>query len=137
MMNDLNETAENLRIVQLMLENGHAGHWDVVRPFVSDQLVMHVPRSLPFGGDYHGWQGYMNVLNAIGTFFTEIKSGPRDFATVGDKVIVTGTLSCRIAANGRNVAFPLTDIWRLKGEQVVEITAFYYDTKEIVDLAAA
>ena len=128
---------KNLEVVKIMLENGHAGRWDIVKPYVSDDLVLRVPPGLPFGGDYHGWQGYMDILKAIGTFFTDIKAGPREFATVGQKVIVVGSLSCRIAKNGKPISFPLTDIWKLQDGKVVEIVAFYYDTKAIADLAGA
>jgi len=136
-MSNAETTAKNLEIVKIMLANGHAGRWDIVKPYVSDRLVLHVPPGLPFGGDYHGWQGYVDILKAIGTFFTDIKAaGTREFATVGDKVVVIGALSCRIAANGKPITFPLTDIWELQDGKVVEITAFYYDTKAIADLAA-
>jgi hypothetical protein len=135
-MSDANNAIKNLEIVKIMLENGHAGRWDIVRPYVSDSLVMHVPASLPFGGDYHGWKGYTDILKAIGSFFSEIKAGPREFATVGQKVIVMATLTCRVAGNGKSISFALTDIWELKDNKVVEITAFYYDTKAIADLAA-
>jgi len=128
---------KNLEVVKIMLENGHAGRWDIVKPYVADELVLRVPPGLPFGGDYHGWQGYMDILKAIGTFFTDIKAGPREFATVGQKVIVVGSLSCRIAKNGKPISFPLTDIWKLQDGKVVEIVAFYYDTKAIADLAGA
>ncbi len=133
---DTEVAARNLEIVKVMLENGHAGRWDIVKPYVSEGIALHVPASLPFGGEYRGWQGYMDVLKAIGGFFTEIKAvAPREFATVGDKVIVVGKLSCRIAGNGKPITFPLTDVWELRDGKVVEITAFYYDTKAIADLA--
>ena len=134
-MSELDVAQQNLKIVEIMLANGHAGRWDVVRPYVSDEIVLHVPPGLPFGGDYRGWQGYMNALKTIGAFFTELKSTPREFANVGNKVVVMNRLSGRIAKNGKAISFPLTDIWELKDGKVVEITAFYYDTKAIADLA--
>jgi ketosteroid isomerase-like protein len=122
---------QNVKIVEIMLANGHAQRWDVVRPYVADDLVLHVPEGLPFGGDYHGWEGYINILKTIGAFFSELKGGSREIATVGNKVIVMNTLTGRIAKNGQPISFPLTDIWELRDGKVVEITAFYYDTKAI------
>lgn len=133
-MSETDATARNIEIVKVMLDNGHAGRWDVVKPYVADELVLRVPAGLPFGRDYHGWQGYMDVLKTIGAFFKDIKAGPREFATVGDKVIVMAMLSCKLASNDKAISFPLTDVWELKDGKVVSITAFYYDTKAIVDL---
>jgi ketosteroid isomerase-like protein len=135
-MSESDVTKQNVKIVEIMLENGHAGRWDIVRPYVADELVLHVPPGLPFGGDYHGWQGYVDILKNIGAFFTELKGGTREIATVGNKVVVMNRLSGRIARNGKPISFPLTDIWELKDGKVVSITAFYYDTKEIYDLAS-
>ncbi len=134
-MSDNNVAQKNLQIVQTLLANGHAGRWDIVRPLVADDVVLHVPKGLPFGGDYRGFEGYKEILGKIGGFFTELKGGPREFATVGNKVIVMSTLSGRIAKNGRPISFPLTDIWELEDRKVREITAFYYDTREISAVA--
>jgi ketosteroid isomerase-like protein len=134
-MSDNDVAQKNLQIVQTLLANGHAGRWDIVRPLVADDVVLHVPKGLPFGGDYRGFEGYKEILGKIGGFFTELKGGPREFATVGNKVIVMSTLSGRIAGNGRPISFPLTDIWELEDGKVREITAFYYDTREISAVA--
>jgi ketosteroid isomerase-like protein len=135
MMSKFDVGQQNLKIVEIMLANGHAGRWDVVRPYLSDDVVLRLPPGLPFGGDYRGWQGYMDVLKKIGAFFTELKGTPREFAIMGNKIVVMNRLSGRIAKNDRLISFPLTDIWELKDGKVVEITAFYYDTKAIADLA--
>jgi uncharacterized protein len=134
-MNESDVAQKNLQIVQTLLANGHAGRWDIVAPLVADDVVLHVPKGLPFGGDYRGIEGYKEIIGKIGRFFTEIKGGPREFAMVGNKVIVMTTLSGRIAGNGRPISFPLTDIWVIKDGKVCEITAFYYDTQEIAAVA--
>jgi ketosteroid isomerase-like protein len=126
---------KNLQIVQTLLANGHIGRWDIVQPLVADDVVLHVPKGLPFGGDYRGFEGYKEILGKIGGFFTEMKGSGREFATVGNKVIVMTTLSGRIAANGRPISFPLTDIWEIENGKVREITAFYWDTQEITATA--
>lgn len=134
-MNDSDVAQKNLQIVQTLLANGHAGRWDIVRPLVADDVVLHVPKGLPFGGDYRGFEGYKEILGKIGEFFTDLKGGPREFATVRNKVIAMTTLTGRIAKNGRPISFPLTDIWEIKDGKVIEITAFYYDTREISAVA--
>jgi ketosteroid isomerase-like protein len=128
--------AENLKIVKIMAENGILGRWDIVRQYVADDLVMHVPPGLPFGRDYRGWDGYLQVFKELATFFTDLKSGETELASVGDKVIVMTTLSARIARNGKPISFPITAIWQLQDGKVVDILPFYYDTKTICDLAA-
>jgi uncharacterized protein len=128
--------AENLRIVKVMAENGLLGRWDIVRQYVSDDLVMHVPPGLPFGRDYCGWDGYLQVFKELGAFFVDLKSSETELASVADKVIVMASLSGRVRSSGKPISFPITAIWQLKDGKVIDIVPFYYDTKTICDLAA-
>lgn len=131
-----NIESDNIEIVKTMAKNGILGRWDIVRQYVSDDLVMHVPPGLPYGGDYHGWEGYQRCFKEMGKFFTELKGGEAELASVGNKVIVVTTMSGRIAKNGKPISFALATIWKLKDGKVFDIVPFYYDTKTISDLAA-
>jgi ketosteroid isomerase-like protein len=126
---------KNLRIVQTMIENGIIGRWDIVKPYVAEDFVCHVPEGLPYGRVFHGWQGYMDILGEVVKFWTDVSFGPNELAATGDKVVVCSHLKGRIAKNGRAVSMPLAEIWELKDGKVAKITAFYYDTKLIADLA--
>ena len=130
-----NAQEANVEIVKTMAKNGILGRWDIVRQYVADDMVMHVPPGLPYGGDYKGWEGYQRCFKEMGTFFTELKGGNPEFASVGNKVIVMTTMSGRIAKNGKPISFALATIWEVKDGKVVDIVPFYYDTKAISDLA--
>jgi ketosteroid isomerase-like protein len=130
------ETAKaNVEIVQTMAANGRLGNWDVVRPLVSDDIVVEIPEGLPYGETFHGWDGYRAALAAL-DFWTDLNIGPAEFAAAGDKVVVIAPLSGRIGPDGPTVSQPYAAVWQLAGGKVVRITAFYYDTKEIADLAS-
>jgi ketosteroid isomerase-like protein len=129
--------SENLRIVKTMLENGLAGRINIVRPYVSEDLTLNLPASIPYGRTYRGWQGYLDVLGEVGKFWKDVSFGPNEFALTEDnKVIVCSRLSGRIAKNDKPLTMPINEIWEIKQGKVVKITAFYYDTKLIHDLAA-
>ena len=119
-----------------MAENGILGRWDIVRPYVSDDIVIHIPPGLPYGGDYHGWDGYLRQFRELAAFYTDLKSGLAEFVCHGNKVIVLVVLSGRIARNGKAISIPLANIWELKNGKVIKLTPYYYDTKSICDLAA-
>jgi uncharacterized protein len=129
-----NSEDENLKIVKTMAENGILGRWDIVRQYVSDDMVMHVPPSLPFGRDYLGWDDYLQMFKELATYFTDLKAGESQFATCGNKVIVMSRLSGRVAKNGKTISIPITAIWEVKEGKVVDIVPYYYDTKAICDL---
>lgn len=135
-MSDAQTGQKNIEIVQTMAANGQLGRWDIVRPLVSDDIVVEIPKGLPYGRTFHGWDGYREALASLG-FWTDLKIGPLEFATTGEKVIVTGPLSGRIGKDGPEVSQPYAAVWELRAGKVTRITAFYYDTKEIADLAGS
>jgi uncharacterized protein len=130
-----NDGKQNLHIVKTMTENGILGRWDIVKPLVADDLVVHVPEGIPYGGVYRGWQGYLNIFAAMGKFWSELKIGPSQFATYDNKVAVISHLNGRIARSGKDVSMPLAEVWEIKGGQISGITAFYFDTKLLAELA--
>jgi len=132
---DVEAMKKNVEIVQTMAANGRLGRWDIVRPLVSDDIVVEMPEGLPYGRTFHGWEGYREAL-AVLEFWSELNVGPIEFAASRDKVVVIAPLTGRIAGNDREVSQPYAAVWELKQGQVIRITAFYYDTKEIADLAA-
>lgn len=123
----------NLEIVKTMAANGIAGRWDIVRPLVADDIVLHVPETLPWGGERHGWQGYQDALLIMGQFFSELDVGPFSFDPIDDKVIITTFIKGRVAATGKAVSMPLLEVWQVRDERVCDITAFFFDTKALLD----
>jgi ketosteroid isomerase-like protein len=118
-----------------MAANGRLGRWDVVRPLVADDIVLEIPEGLPYGRTFRGWEGYREALAAL-AFWTDLNIGPIEFAASDDKVVVIARLTGRIGKTGPAVSQPYAAVWELKDGKVTKITAFYYDTKEIADLAA-
>ncbi|MVF13551.1 nuclear transport factor 2 family protein [Ketobacter sp. MCCC 1A13808] len=125
----------NLEILTTMAANGIKGNWDVVRPYVDDNLEMVMPEGLPYGKTFHGWDGYREGLAALG-FWKDLSFKPGEMVPTDDKVIYLSHLEAKIASNGKPVSQPYVAVWEIKNEKVVKITAYYFDTKEIADLAA-
>jgi ketosteroid isomerase-like protein len=123
----------NLEAVKTMATNGILGNWDIVRPFVADDIVLHVPTCLPWGGESHGWEGYQGALLTMGSFFSELEMGPISFSPVDDKVIVTLDLKGTVAKTGKRFAMPLLEVWRVKEERVFDIVAYFFDTAALVE----
>ena len=123
----------NLEAVMTMAANGIHGRWDIVRPFVADDIVLHVPETLPWGGESHGWEGYQQALITMGKFFSEMDVEDVTFTPMEDTVIIRLIIKGRVAATGKTFAMPLLEVWRVRDEKVFDITAFFFDTKTLCD----
>ena len=132
-MTDAATQARNLAAVQTMAANGILGNWDVVRPFVADDIVLRVPETLPWGGERHGWAGYQQALTIMTGFFADIAVSEVSFTPVEDTVIIRMIISARVVPTGKPIAMPLLEVWRVRDGKVCDITAFFFDTKTLVD----
>lgn len=132
-MTDAQTQERNLEVVMTMAANGIHGRWDIVRPFVADDIVLRVPETLPWGGERHGWDGYQEALVIMGGFFAELDVTDTSFTPVGDTVIIRMNIAGRVAATGKAITMPLLEVWQVRDEQVCNITAFFFDTKALVD----
>jgi len=127
----------NIEIVKGVLGEYLAGGIDALKPFIADDVAVHVPVNMPYGGRaYRGWQGYLDVINAVRAFWANTKLEGSEYAATGNKVIVTSRLKARIAKTGKPYEGPVVEVWELRNGQIVNVTPFYYDTKAILDLAA-
>jgi ketosteroid isomerase-like protein len=132
-MIDAETQRRNLEAVQTMAANGILGNWDVVRPFVADDIVLRVPETLPWGGERRGWDGYQQALTIMTAFFTDIAVSDVSFTPVEDTVIIRMIISARVVATGKAISMPLLEVWRVRDGKVCDITAFFFDTKVLVD----
>ncbi|MCB2075848.1 MAG: nuclear transport factor 2 family protein [Novosphingobium sp.] len=132
-MTDAKTQRRNLEVVMTMAENGIKGRWDIVRTYVADDIVLRVPESLPWGGERRGWDGYQQALLIMGEFFAEFDTADATFTPVDDTIVIRMNISGRVAATGKAVSMPLLEVWQLRDEQVCDITAFFFDTKALVD----
>jgi uncharacterized protein len=136
-MNISEAQKKNVEIVQTTLDNARAGNLKLIEHFFADDFVLHNAPGLPYGGDYHGWKGYVEQCEKLNKFWTNAKHGEREFLPVGDnRVFVHFSIDRDISHNGQHVKMPIVAIWELKNGKVQRIRPFYFDTKQIADLAA-
>lgn len=130
-------TESNVAIVEKMIANGLIGNYDVIQAHIADDYVCHLPDGLPYGGAYHGWDGYTQVFAHILDFFSDCAFGPNDYVGIGDKVVVLSHLKGTLRKSGKAIDLPLIEVWVLRDGMVTDITPFYFDTKLISDLNEA
>src|SRR2546423_6348685 len=56
---------DNLTIVRTWYEHVMAGELEEAAAMMADDFVLHEPPELPYGGEYHGPQGFLEVMQRI------------------------------------------------------------------------
>jgi ketosteroid isomerase-like protein len=97
------------------------------------EITITLPPSVPHGGTYHGregaWQLRARLLAAWSDFRVEIL----EHLVGADAVVTMIQLQAVAKATGRPVSNRIAEFWRFREGQVLELSAFYFDTKAVAD----
>jgi ketosteroid isomerase-like protein len=130
-------TSQNVKVVEKFFDDlrdpaRHARAFDVVAP----DFVAHEARSLPFGGDHHGPEGFRLLLRDIGALLKLDVRGVT-ICDAGDLVMVDvdAVLTCR--RNGRVLDTRIVELYRVENGLMRRGDVFYQDTKALIDAVNA
>jgi uncharacterized protein len=95
------------------------------------------PDSLPYGGTYHGHEGFQRYLaHALTHLDDDFQVVPDRVLADGEDVVVTGTLSGRARATGKPIDAPFVHLWTLDGGRATHMR-YVIDTATVLDALAA
>jgi ketosteroid isomerase-like protein len=95
-------------------------------------VVVHEPKSLPYAGDWIGFEGIGALFRRMREVWSDLKVEQLEATREGDVVFMTCTIHLTSRTTGVSVIQPFAEVLRFKDELLVEGTPFYYDTAEIV-----
>lgn len=128
---------QNARIVKAALETSViTGRPDDARKYFSNSLLIHLGSGIPYGRDYHGFAGFLELQREVKTFWSEVHLNDREIISLpGNRVMIHYNLDGVVAKSGKRAQMPVVAIWELRNSRIVEMTIFYFDTKKIFDLS--
>jgi hypothetical protein len=95
-------------------------------------VVVHEPKSLPYAGDWIGFEGIGALFRKMREMWSDLKVEQLEATRERDVVFMTCTIHLTSRTTGVSVIQPFAEVLRFKDELLVEGTPFYYDTAEIV-----
>lgn len=129
---------KNIDLVIFILSRARFGKIDELKHCFTEDFVLHNAPGLPYGGDYYGWEGYVEQCKKLDEFWAEAIHHEREYIPAGDdRVIVHFWIDRDIAHNGKHVKLPFLSIWQFDNGKVKMIRPFCFDTKQVYDLANA
>jgi ketosteroid isomerase-like protein len=102
-----------------------------------DDFVVHEAGGLPFSGDYHGSQGFFELLHRMNDVL-ELKAGPITTDALGnDAVAARFRLTFISRASGKSVQMGLVEIYTVRDGRIAELDVYYKDPAAVAALLAA
>lgn len=123
---------QNLETVKTMIERGMVGDFEGIREFISPEFVATEADSLPYPGEFRGFEGYVALMTALASTWEGLAMEVHQLIADGDTVAIRGTLSGR--RGDRSFSMPLVEIWQFREGKLMESQPYYFDTKLLADI---
>jgi ketosteroid isomerase-like protein len=115
-----------------MYQLGAAGDFEGLKQYLAPDFFCVEAESLPYGGTYHGFDGYVKLFTTIFGLWedaeAEIESLIADQNSVAARVVLKGRVG------DERFSMPLCEVWDLRDGKIVKVTPYYFDTKVLADL---
>ena len=116
-------------ILEKFLELGRSRELTALEAMVTEDLRIEQAQSLPFGGIYLGWAGYLDVTQKL---FGKMRKVHLELINTWDgqqrSLVAHFMLNAISKRTQEKISMPLLEIWEFEGNKVSAITPFYRDT---------
>ena len=90
-------------------------------------VVLHQTPDLPWGGDYHGHDGYEAWAQKMSGTFDQLAVKDAHFLTTDDTVVILCRLVTRSRKSGKVLDLPMAQVVRVKEGKIMEFRPFYWN----------
>ena len=127
--------SSRLAILEKFLELGRSRDMAALEAMVTEDLRIEQAESLPFGGVYLGWAGYLDVTEKL---FGSMRKVHLELIDVWDgtqcSLVARFMLNAISKRTEEEITMPLLEVWEFEGDKVTAITPFYRDTHLLSEL---
>lgn len=101
---------------------------------IDDDFVLHEPRGLPFGGEYHGPEGFKASWARIMDFVEPELAGPVRFLDTGNPAVAL--LRGRFTSpSGKVAETDIVELFSVRDGRIVELDVYYKDPSGVAALS--
>ena len=93
----------------------------------ADFRVVESP-ALPFGGTFHGMEGFNSLVGQIFEMYSEFVPSPKSFAVGDNCVMVEVDIRLTGKATGKTIDTQLIEVFKFVDDKLIEIRPFYFDS---------
>lgn len=92
------------------------------------EIVLHQAESLPYGGDWRGYDGFEAWLNRMGEAWSSVEAQDQRFIEQGDTVVVLLTMKAKAKKGNQFFTTPVCQVVKVGDERILEWWIYYWDT---------
>jgi ketosteroid isomerase-like protein len=121
---------------QAMYDRTRAGDWDGVAALMADDLVIHEPSTLPYGGEWRGRDAFQRLFASVMAHWDDPMV--ETISLLGNETHAVALLHFTMTAKSNGVRFSqhVVEVSRFNADgKIADIRIHYFDTGEMARLA--
>ena len=111
---------------------GRGASFDAMAATLDPDVVLHQSPDLPFGGDYHGHDGYRDWAAAMSDCFDRLEVLEPAFFENDGRVVVVCRLLTRGRQTGVTLELPMAQVVTARQGRITEFRPFYWNVPAYV-----
>jgi uncharacterized protein len=109
-------------VVRQLYEYVASGNIPAVIGMLDEDAVFVQAPSLPFGGEWHGPEGFLQMAEKIGASWPGFQAIPRSFFPNE-----SGEVAVHVSLTGQGLAMDMMELWTVRDDKIVRCQPFYFD----------
>lgn len=109
------------------MESG-ARDFSAVAGTLNQDIVLFEPSSLPYGGEYHGHDGFELWMRAFADVWSSLEVRDSETFAIDNTVFSRSHVYAKACVTGASVDWPLLQYFRIRDGRISELRPFHWDT---------
>jgi ketosteroid isomerase-like protein len=103
---------------------------ELLRLLDQDAVIREAP-GLPYGGDYHGRSGFIDLVKTMYAMVEAAPVGNAEYVDAGDTVVLNARARFTGRRSGRSAETSVIEVATVRDGQIVEIDIYYKDPSAV------
>ncbi len=105
------------------------GDFAALEPMLDPEFFLEEAQGLPYGGTYRGVDGWRGLSKAIASTWSNFRLLPLEFpGETADTFTVRFAISGKSRLTGKKFESTVLELWRFRGQRLLQIVPYYWDT---------
>ena len=133
---DSAEHSANLALVKALYAAIAGNKAESIVSHLSPDFVLTEAEGLPYGGVYKGPSGFMDLWRKLGDWWQDFRPVDFEYLAGEGSVAVVIQLEGISRKSGGKFSQKIVELWKIRGDRIVEGTVFYFDTHAVRQVCA-
>lgn len=103
---------------------------------LSPDVVFHEPTDLPYGRDFHGTEGFLELAGIVGAQY-RLDVVDDDYHPMGDRVLSMLQLHITALNTGKSVLMPVLEVYTVHDGRITDADIYFKNPHVMHDLVIA